>query len=306
MPEIQNPCLQPRNSGGQSDLRSLLAIMLLALLILFGYQHSRYFQPNVPPPTSPIKSQMPQAAIAQTPTPHTLSSKPQSDFGWLTFIAKPLYNALRLLHEHGITNWGWAIVVFTVIFNLLIFWPRIMSMKSSLKMMRIQPRVNELKQRYAHLKINDPKRAEMNTEMMALYKAEGVNMYGSCLPLLLQTPLLFATMSVLRNAPELHQAHWLWLSDLSLPDPLHILPLLIIASMSLTQFVTPTPGMSTAQRRIFALLMPAVVGFSLWHYAAGLSLYWVTGNFFNLLIQLVINRGKMGKEMQVLGASNRR
>jgi YidC/Oxa1 family membrane protein insertase len=71
----------------------------------------------------------------------------------------------------------------------------------------------------------------MNAEMMALYKAEGTNMFGGCLPLLLQMPLLFAYMSVLRNASELHQAHWLWLADLSLPDPLHILPLLIIASM---------------------------------------------------------------------------
>ncbi len=175
-----------------------------------------------------------------------------------------------------------------------------MSMKSSLKMMRVQPKVDALKKRYAHLKVNDPKRAEMNVEMMALYKAEGANMFGGCLPLLLQMPLLFAYMSVLRNAAELHHAHWFWLTDLSLPDPLHVLPLLIIASMVLTQLITPAPGMSASQRRIFAILMPVVMGLSLWRYASGLSLYWVTGNVIYLLIQLAINRSKLGREMHAL------
>jgi YidC/Oxa1 family membrane protein insertase len=212
--------------------------------------------------------------------------------------------ALRFLHDHGIGNWGWSIIVLTVLFNLLIIWPRMMSPKSSLKMMRVQPKVDAVKRRYARLKINDPKRAEMNAEMIALYKAEEVNMYGGCLPLLLQMPLLFAYMSVLRNAAELHQAHWLWLTDLSLPDPLHILPFLIIGSMVLMQCITPAPGMSASQRWMLAILMPAVMGFSLWRYASGLSLYWVTGNMINLLIQLAINRSKLGKEMHALAAQH--
>jgi YidC/Oxa1 family membrane protein insertase len=281
VPEIQNPNLPSSSSGGQGNLFPLLAVILPALLLFFGYQHAHPYA-------------HPAAVVLQTATP--------GSFGWLSFIAQPLYTALRFLHEHGIANWGWDIVIFTVIFNLLVFWPRWMAMKSSLKVMRIQPKVNDLKQRYEHLKINDPKRAEMNTEMMALYQAEGVKIYGSCLPMLIPMPLFFATLSVLRNAFELHQAHWLWLSDLSAPDPLHILPLLIIGSMSLTQWITPAGGMSTVQRRLFALLMPAVVGFSLWHYAAGLSLYWVTGNLTNLLMQVAINRSKMGKEMQALAA----
>lgn len=173
-------------------------------------------------------------------------------------------------------------------------------MKSSLKMMRVQPKVDALKKRHAHLKFDDPKRAEMNVEMMALYKAEGANMFGGCLPLLLQMPLLFAYMSVLRNAAELHQARWVWLTDLSLPDPLHILPFLIIGTMVLTQCITPAPNMSPSQRRVLALLMPAVMGFSLWNYASGLSLYWVTGNMINLLIQFAINRSELGKEMHAL------
>jgi len=259
-------------------------------------------------PASRTQAEVPHAEILNLPAAETggRSVEPRSNFGWLTFIAKPLYVALRFLHEHGITNWGWAIIVFTVMFNMLTLWPRMMSMKSSLTMMRMQPKVDALRKRYAHLKINDPKMAEMTAEMMALYKAEGANMYGGCLPLLLQMPLLFAYMSVLRNATELHQAHWLWLTDLSLPDPLHILPLLIIGSMILTQSITPAPGMSSSQRWMLGILMPAVMGFSLWRYAAGLSLYWVTGNLINLLIQLAINCSKMGREMHALAAARTR
>jgi YidC/Oxa1 family membrane protein insertase len=223
-------------------------------------------------------------------------------FGWLTFIAKPLYLVLRFLYEHVIGNWGWAIIILTVIFNLVMFWPRITSMKSSLKMMRVQPKVDALKKRYAHLKINDPKRTEMNTKMMALYRAEGANMYSGCLPMLLPMPLLFAFVSVLRNAVELHHAQWFWLTDLSSPDPLHILPILIIVTMSLTQFITPVPSMDRTQRRMLTIVAPIIMGFSLWRYASGLSLYWATGNLINLVIQLSINRSKIGKEMHAIAA----
>jgi YidC/Oxa1 family membrane protein insertase len=305
LPEIHNPDLSRSNSGDHGQVRSILAFSLLFLTLLFGYQYVHRPLPPTPTPAGQIRSQTILADSAKSPVAavggHSVAS-PVS-FGSLTFIAKPLYLALRFLHGHGIGNWGWAIIALTVIFNMLTFWPRIMSMKSSLKMMRIQPKVDALKKRYAHLKINDPKRAEMNAELMALYKAEGTNMYGGCLPLLLQMPLLFAYMSVLRNASELHQAHWLWLTDLSLPDPLHILPLFIIGSMMLTQFITPAPAMTRSQRRMLGLLMPAVMGFSLWHYAAGLSLYWATGNVINLVIQRVINRSKMGKEMNALAAA---
>ena len=103
---------------------------------------------------------------------------------------------------HGICNWGWAIILFTVVFSLVMLPSRFMMMQSSLKMMRIQPKVDAIKKRYANLKTSDPKRSEMNTEMMELYKTEGVNMYGGCLPMLLQMPLFFAYFRVLHNAVE--------------------------------------------------------------------------------------------------------
>jgi YidC/Oxa1 family membrane protein insertase len=230
------------------------------------------------------------------------SLEPLIQFGFWTFIAKPLYIVLRFMVLHGIGNWGWAIIIFTVIFSLVMLPTRFMMMKSSLKMMRIQPKVDAIKKKYANYKVNDPKRAEMNTEMMALYKTEGVNMYGGCLPLLIQMPLFFAYFRVLQNAVELRQAHWYWLTDLSNPDPLHILPILIILTMFLTQYITPSPGMDPAQRRMMAFMMPIFFGFMLWHYASGLALYWGTSNFINLAIQIGINQSHVGKEMHEIAA----
>ena len=231
---------------------------------------------------------------------------PLIQFGsWLGVIAKPLYLALRGLDGMlgpGINNWGWAIIIVTVIFTVVMLPLRFMAMRSSLKMMRIQPKAEAIKKRYAHLKATDPKRAEMNTETMALYKAEGVNMYGSCLPMLPQIPLFFAYFRVLQNAVELRQAHWFWLTDLSAPDPKYILPILIILTMFLTQYITPSPGMDANQRRMMAIMMPLFMGFILLHYASGLALYWGTSNLINLALQVAVNQSPMGKEMLAIAA----
>ena len=238
------------------------------------------------------------------PTGPTL--EPLIQYGsWMGIIAKPLYLALRYLKGQmgpGIYNWGWAIIIVTVIFNLLMLPTRYMMMKSSLKMMRIQPKVDAIKQRYKNLKATDPKKAEMNAEMMALYKDEGVNMYGSCLPMLIQMPLFFAYYRVLLNAVELRQAQWFWLADLSSPDPKYILPILIIITMFVTQYITPSPGMDPAQRKMMAFMMPLFMGFMLLNFASGLALYWGTGNVINLIIQLGINQSSMGKEMHAIAA----
>ncbi len=239
-------------------------------------------------------------AIGNDGKPDGPSLEPLIQYGWLTIIAKPLYLSLRFLYEHGVPNWGWAIILVTTIFYLAMLPTRLMAMKSSLKMMRVQPQVDALKKKYAHLKINDPKRSEMNTEMMDLYKREGVNMYGSCLPMLPQIPLFFAYFRVLEYAVELRQAHWFWLTDLSAPDPTHILPGFIIVSMFLTQYMTPSPGMDPAQRRMMAFMMPVIFGFTLWQYASGLALYWAVGNIISLLMQVFINRSHIGKEMHAL------
>jgi YidC/Oxa1 family membrane protein insertase len=235
------------------------------------------------------------------PTGESLSSLIQ--YGWWGIIAKPLYVALRWLHNlmgPGKYNWGWAIIIVTVVFNLILLPTRIWSMKSSLKMMRIQPRLDALKKKYANLKINDPKRAEMQSEQMAIMREEGVNMYGGCLPLLLQMPLFFAYYRVLLNAVELRHAQWFWLKDLAMPDPHYILPITIIGTMFLVQYITPSPGMDPTQRRMMAIMMPAIMGFTLLHFASGLALYWITGNIISLIMQVSINKSKLGQEMHEL------
>jgi YidC/Oxa1 family membrane protein insertase len=231
--------------------------------------------------------------------------EPLIQFGFLTILAKPLYLVLRFVRNllgPGADNWGWAIVIVTFVFNLIMLPTRFMMMKSSLKMMRIQPKTEAIKRKYAHLKVNDPKRTEMNAEMMQLYKTEGVNMYGSCLPMLIQMPLFFAYFEMLENAVELRHAHWLWLTDLSAADPLHILPILIILTMFLTQYITPSPGMDPTQRRMMAFVMPIFMGFILFNYASGLALYWGTGNVINLAIQVGINKSSIGREMHEIAA----
>ena len=244
-------------------------------------------------------------AIGSDGKPTGPSLEPLTQFGWFTIIAKPLYLALRFLRGllgDGIYNWGWAIIIVTALFTLAMLPTRFMMLKSSLKMMRIQPKVDAIKQRYANLKATDPKRANMNAEMMELYKVEGVNMYGSCLPMLVQMPLFIAYFRLLQNTVELRQAHWFWLTDLSTPDPMYILPILIIISMFLTQYITPSPGMDASQRRIMAIMMPLMMGFFLLHYASGLALYWGTSNLINLALQLGINQSHIGKEMHAIAA----
>jgi YidC/Oxa1 family membrane protein insertase len=223
-------------------------------------------------------------------------------FGWWGLIAKPLFLALRFLYDHGIPNWGWAIIILTIVLNLAMLPTRFQMMKSSLKMQRIQPQMDDIKAKYAKYKATDPRKQEMQKEIFALQKAEGVNMFGGCLPMLVQWPLLFGFYRVLGNVIELRHAHWLWLPDLSAPDPWHILPIFVIVSMFLTQFLTPSPGMDPAQQKMMAFTMPAVFGFMMWNYGAGLSLYWACSNFIGVAQQLVINRTSMGREMRAIAA----
>ena len=219
-------------------------------------------------------------------------------FGWWGVIAKPLFLILRFLYEHVVPNWGWAILLLTVILNLAMLPTRFQMMKSSLKMQHIQPQMEIIKAKYAKYKATDPRKQEMQREIMDLQKREGVNMFGGCLPMLIQWPLLFGFYRMLSNVIELRQAHWLWLPDLSAPDPWHILPISVILSMFLTQYFTPSPGMDPAQQKMMAFTMPAVFGFMMWNYGSGLSLYWACSNFIGVATQLVINRTEMGREMR--------
>jgi YidC/Oxa1 family membrane protein insertase len=223
-------------------------------------------------------------------------------FGWSGVISKPLFIVLRWVHTHIVSNWGWAILVLTLIINLGMLPTRIQMMKSALKMQRIQPQMEAIKEKYKKYKATDPRKQDMNKEIFDLQKREGANMFGGCLPMLIQWPLLYGFYSMLSNVIELRQAHWLWLPDLSAPDPLHILPIFFVVSMFLVQFLTPSPGVDPAQQRMMAFTMPAVFGFMTWNVGSGLALYWAMGNIIGVIQQVVMNRTSLGKEMKAIAA----
>ena len=289
---LHNTIDLPGDLSDANSARKPAQVLGIAVGDSSGYTKLRLF---AGPKAMDVVSSIHATGADGKPTGQSL--EPLIQFGWLTVIAKPLYLLLRFLNEHGVPNWGWDIILITVVFNLLMTPTRLMMMKTSLKTMRIQPKVDAVKRKYAHLKVSDPKRADMNTEIMAIHKAEGVNVAGGCLPMFIQLPLFFAYFRVLQNTVELRGAHWYWLKDLSVPDPLHVLPILIIVSMLVTQLITPSPGMDKNQRYMMAFMMPILMGTFLWHYASGLALYWGTGNLINLSIQLAINRSSIGREM---------
>jgi YidC/Oxa1 family membrane protein insertase len=228
--------------------------------------------------------------------------EPVVDFGLSGILAKPLFLALRWVHEHIVSNWGWAILVLTLVINLAMLPTRIQMMKSALKMQRIQPEMNAIKEKYKKYKATDPRRADMNKEMFDLQKREGVNMFGGCLPMLVQWPLLFAFYRMLLHTIELRQAPWLWLHNLAAPDPLHILPVFFIVTMFLVQYLTPSPGMDPAQQKMMAFTMPVFFGFMTWNLSSGLALYWAFGNVINVIQQAVMNRTGIGKQMREIAA----
>jgi len=239
-------------------------------------------------------------------TGNTISLEPLLDFGFFGPIGKYLFLSLQFIHAHITSNWGWSIVLLTVLINLLILPLRVKTMQSGLKMQRIQPQMDAIKERYKKYKATDPKRNEMNVEIMKLQKDNGVNMFGGCIPTLIQMPLLFAFFSMLPKVVELRQAHWFWLPDLSSADPYHILPIVMVVSQFLVQFYTPSPGVDPQQQKMMAFMMPAVSGYMTWNYASGLALYWTIGNLISIIQQSVMNRTSIGREMREIAAKRAR
>ena len=235
-----------------------------------------------------------------------VSLEPLLDFGFWGPIGKYLFLGLQWIHSHIVSNWGWSIIILTLCINVLLLPLRVKTMQSGLKMQRIQPQMDAIKERYKKYKINDPKRNEMNAEIMKLQKDNGVNMFGGCIPTLIQLPLLFAFFSMLPKVVELRHAHWAWLPDLTAPDPYYIIPAVMIISQFLMQFYTPSPGVDPQQQKMMAFMMPLVSGYFVISYGSGLGLYWAVGNFFGIIQQFVMNRTSLGKEMREIAAKRAR
>ena len=220
------------------------------------------------------------------------------DFGWLGIIARPLFLWLKWMYNHIVPNWGWAILLQTLVINLALLPLRLSQMKSMLKMQRVAPQIKSIQEKYKKYSLRDPKKAEMNEEISALYKKEGVNPAGGCLPLVIQMPFLFAYYRMLNVAMDLRHAPWMWIHDLSAPDPWHILPVAIIVTMLIMQRMTPQAGMDPAQQKMMNIMMPGMLGLMSWNLPAGLGLYWSAGQLIGIVQQSVMNRTALGREMR--------
>ncbi len=220
------------------------------------------------------------------------------DFGWLGIIARPLFLWLKWMYSHIVANWGWAILLQTLVINLALLPLRLSQMKSMLKMQRVAPQIKSIQEKYKKYSLRDPRKAEMNEEISALYKKEGVNPAGGCLPLVIQMPFLFAYYRMLNVAMDLRHAPWMWIHDLSAPDPWHILPVAIIVTMLIMQRMTPQAGMDPAQQKMMNIMMPGMLGLMSWNLPAGLGLYWSAGQLIGIVQQSVMNRTALGREMR--------
>jgi YidC/Oxa1 family membrane protein insertase len=203
------------------------------------------------------------------------------NLGWFGIIAKPLLQVLQWLHRF-VPNWGWSIVVLTLLINMALFPVKLSGFRSMKKMGKIQPEISTIQNRYKKYSMSDPRKRKMNEEVMAVYQREGINPLSSCFPMLIQLPFLWAFYRMLGGSIELRHAPWFgWIHDLSARDPYYILPLVMMASTFLMQRLTPTPTADPTQQKM-AQLMPIFLGFIFFRLSAGLNLYYFTSNLVGI------------------------
>jgi len=204
------------------------------------------------------------------------------DYGWLTVIAKPIYSLLSWLHTL-VGNWGWSIVLLTIIIKTIFFPLQAASYKSMARMKAVTPRMTALRERYKD------DRARMNQAMMELYKEEKINPLGGCLPIVVQIPVFIALYWVLLASVEMRNAPWLgWIKDLAAPDPYYILPLVMAGTMFLQTKLNPTPP-DPVQAKMM-LFMPLIFSVMFFFFPSGLVLYWLVNNVYSIVQQWVITR----------------
>lgn len=209
------------------------------------------------------------------------------NFGMFAFLAVPLLSALKWLYGY-IGNYGLSIIALTILINIAIFPLRHKSVVSMRKMQLLQPQLKLIQDRYAGLKVTDPAKQKMNTEIMNLYRERGVNPASGCVPMLLTMPVLFAFYSLLSQAVELRGADFgLWIHDLSVHDPLYITPVMMGLSMFWQQKITPTTA-DPAQQKVM-MIMPLMFSFMFLWAPAGLVIYWFISNLWAIGQQYFTN-----------------
>jgi YidC/Oxa1 family membrane protein insertase len=209
------------------------------------------------------------------------------NFGIFGFIARGLLYALLWIYS-WVGNYGWAIVVLTAFIKVVLYPLQHKSIVSMKKMQKVQPKVNALREKYKKSKTDPAQRQKLNTEMMQLYSAEGINPMSGCFPILLQLPILWAFYTLLSTAIEMRGADFmLWINDLSAKDPYYVTPLLMTITMFIQQWITPTTA-DPMQRRIF-LIMPLIFGWIFKEFPSGLVLYWLVQNVLTIAQQAIMN-----------------
>ena len=204
------------------------------------------------------------------------------EYGFFTFVARPMFLFLKMIYNF-IGNWGWTIVIATILIKLVLFPLTFKGMVSMNKMKELSPKIKEIQAKYK----GEPQK--MNAKMMELYKKHGANPMGGCLPMIMQIPIFFALYRVLLNSFELKQSAWiLWYQDLSAMDPYYVLPLLMGATMFWQQHITPQNFSDPMQAKIMKFL-PIIFTFFFVTFPAGLTLYWFVNNLFSVGQQYYVN-----------------
>jgi YidC/Oxa1 family membrane protein insertase len=204
------------------------------------------------------------------------------DYGWLTAVAQPIHWLLQKLHAL-VGNWGWAIVLLTIVVKTIFFPLQAASYKSMARMKAVTPRLTAIRERYG----ND--RVKMNQAMMELYKTEKINPLGGCLPIVVQIPVFIALYWVLLASVEMRDAPWIgWITDLAAPDPYYILPLVMAGTMFIQTKLNPTPP-DPVQAKMM-MIMPLVFSVMFFFFPSGLVLYWLVNNVYSIAQQWVITR----------------
>jgi YidC/Oxa1 family membrane protein insertase len=213
------------------------------------------------------------------------------DFGWFSFLARPLFLVLHYTNDRWVNNYGWSIIAVTVFITFLLFPLRLSNLKSMKKMQALKPQIDAINEKYKGISMRDPRKQQQNEEMMALYKKHGANPMGGCLPMIIQIPFFIAFYRVLAVSIELRHANWLWVSDLSAPEHLaiRILPIAMIATQFVMQKMTPATSVDPNQQRMM-LMMPLVMGFIFYGLPSGLVLYYLTSNLVGIAQQVFFNK----------------
>lgn len=225
-------------------------------------------------------------------------------YGFFGMIAEILYQAIKTIHS-AVPNWGFSIIILTIIIKIIFFPLTYSSTKSMAKMQELQPKIKTLRAKYKKAKQDIAQRRKMNEEIMALYKEQGVNPAGGCLPMLIQLPIFWGFFRLLVVSIEFrHSPFIFWINDLSVKDPFYVTPILMGITQYISQKMTPTSADPTQQRMM--LIMPVIMTIFFMNFQSGLVIYWLTNNILQIGQQYIMNRFMHKKKRESHGKKRKK